>query len=73
MGIDVGISLPSSVQAELQIFKVRGCHLRISTSGFFPFGRTTLPLCLSDPENVGIGFRISLLSCVQAEIYVFEV
>ena len=46
--IAVGISLPSSVQAEKQVFKVRGHHLGISTSGFFPFGRTTLPSCLLD-------------------------
>ena len=26
-----------------------------------------------DPENVGVAFKFSLPSCVQAEIYVFQV
>ena len=29
----------------------------------------TSPIVLLDPENVGVGFGISLLSCIQAEIY----
>ena len=43
VGIAVEISLPFSVPAEIQVFNVRGRHLGISTSGFFPFGRTTGP------------------------------
>ena len=27
---------------------------------------------LLDPENVGVAFGISLLSCVQAEIFIIE-
>ena len=29
----------------------------------------TIPIVLLDPENVGVAFGISLLSCIQAEIY----
>ena len=31
------------------------------------------PAVFLDPENVGIAFEVSLPSCVQAEIYVFQV
>jgi len=33
----------------------------------------TIPFVLFDPENEGIAVGILLLSCVQPEIYVFEV
>ena len=34
---------------------------------------TFVLLMLPDPENMGIAVGILLLSCVQAEIYVFKV
>ena len=32
-----------------------------------------IPVVLLDPKNVGVAFKISLPSCVEAEIYVFQV
>ena len=57
--------------------KFRGHHLRIFTSGFFPFGRTTLPLCLLDDRfilwngrqrNWGVAVGILFLSHLEVEI-----
>jgi len=52
-------------------FHLSGRHLRFSTSGFFPFDRTTLPLSLFDgwsPKNIGIAVGISLLYCIQVDL-----
>ena len=55
--------------------KFRGHQLGFSTSGFLPFGRTTMPLCLLDSwiPKTEVAVGISLPFCVHAEIYVFEV
>ena len=53
--------------------KLRGRHL-----GFFQFRfgctvSTLVPLDCSTPKNMGVAVRISLVSCLEAEIHAFEV
>ena len=51
-------------------------ELARQTSGYFPFGRTTLtlfPLASWTSKNIGVTVVISLLSCVLAEVNAFQV
>ena len=77
MGIAVGISLLSWIQAEMSIMPyllpVNGRHLwfpaHLHIGQYLQYCLVVLP----DPENPGIAVGISLLSYVQAKINVFEV
>ena len=46
MGKAVIISLLPCAQVEIYVFEVLRPPSWFSTSGFLPFGRTTMPLCL---------------------------
>jgi len=76
MGISVDISLVSCTQAKIHVisnlFPVSAaiCDVQLTLTSH---NNRTTPVVLSDPENVGLAVGISLLSCVQVEIYVFEV
>ena len=78
MDIAVGIQLllPSCVQAKIHIFQVCMPPSWIFHFLFLPVWSrniATNPIVQLDPENIGITVGISLLSCVQAEICVFQV
>ena len=75
MGKAVGISLLSCVSAEITLLPV---YFRFMAA-IFDFGHTqtsdsllTSLFALSDLEIMGIALEISLLSCIEAEIYVIS-
>ena len=78
MGIAVGIPFLSCIQAEICVML---CHiyfrLQATISDFLQI-HTSSSLCsslvlLPDPENMGIAVGISLLSCIEADIYVMSI
>ena len=76
MGISVGISLLSCIEAEMYVMSHNYFWLM---AAIFDFKHTqtsdSIPtsLCmLPDPKNMGIAVGISLLSCTEAEIYVMS-
>ena len=70
--ITIGISLPSCIEAEMlfisYLLPVNGGHLLFltlwPTSHSIDVSLNVFP----DPDNVGIAFRMLLLSCVEAKI-----
>ena len=73
MGVAVGIALISRVQAEIHAFKVYR-----PPSWIFPLPVRSHSILMSpngklDPENIGIAVGISLITCLGAEIYAFDV
>ena len=74
--IAVGISLQSCDQTEINVFQVYIPPSWIFHYRFIPvqsYNIATIPIRLLDPQNIGEAVVISLLSCVQAEIYAFQV
>ena len=75
-GIAVGISLLSCAQAELTLFEVYRPPSWNLYFRFLPvrsYNIVTTSFGLLDLENIGIAVGVSLLSCAQAELYVFKV
>ena len=71
-----GISLLTCVQAEVNVFSIQMPPTWISHFRFLPvwwYNIATTPIAQLDPENIGTALGIALLSCIQAEIYVFQV
>ena len=73
MGVAVGIALIFCVQAEILAFEVDKLP-----SWIFPFPvwshcSLVSPIGMRDTENIGIAVGISLIFCLGAEIYAFEV
>ena len=73
IGIAVGNSLISCLEAEIHAFEV----LKLP-SWIFPLPVRSHSILMSpneklDPKNIGIAVGISLISCREAEIHAFEV
>ena len=73
MGAAVGIALISNVQVQIHAFKIYR-----PPSWNFPLPVLSIGILMSpigklDPENIGIGVGVSLISCLKAEIHAFEV
>ena len=73
IGKAAGISLISCSETEIHAFRVWR-----PPSWIFPLPVWSQSIFMSaiaklDPENVGVAGGISLISCLEAEIYAFEV
>ena len=73
IGIAVGISLISCLEAEIHAFEVWR-----PPSWIFAFPVPSHSILMSpngklDPENIGIAVGFSLISCLEAEIHAFKV
>ena len=73
MDVAVGIALISCVQAKIHAFEIYW-----PPSWIFPLPVQSHNILMSpdgklDPENIGITVEISLISCLEADIYAFEV
>jgi hypothetical protein len=75
MVIAVGMSLLSRIQAEIYDIS----YLLPVNAAIFDLRHTqksdsilTSLIVLPDPENIGIAFAISLLSCIPAELHVIS-
>jgi hypothetical protein len=72
MQIAFGISLLSSIEAEIQVLPVQCRQLNF----LLPVSRWSLPdsaIDLPDPENMQTAVGTSLLSCIEVELQVFPV
>ena len=77
MDVAVGDSLPNCVQAEMKVFRGwRPTHSGFSTDAFFRLGVQLFhySIWMAEPrKHKYIAVGISLITCVQAEIHVFQV
>ena len=73
MGVAVGIALISCVQAEIHAFEVYRLPSWICPLPVGSHCSLVSPIGKLDLENIGIAVGFSLISCLEAEIYAFEV
>ena len=73
IGIAVGISLISCLKAEIHAFEVQRPPSWIFLLPVWSHSLLMSPNGKLDPKNIGITVKISLISCLEAEIHAFEV